>query len=150
MNTIKIESALAKKYKYRPLNSDLSNKYRQFYLDNIPEQLNVNGGADTLFTLNGSPICDGYDRIVIGDYGAFIEFSASPYPFIVKPGQEYRIDDERYSKNVKYHWLTINDDSDIKIYHQMRTVKYANYLPDKYYVSVHQVLVGGNRCDTQK
>ena len=72
-----------------------------------------------------------------------IEFSTSPYSFIIKPGQEYRIDDERYSKNVKYHWLTINDNSDVKIYHQMRTVAYADYLPDKYYVSVHEVLVGG-------
>ena len=143
MNTLKIEAALAKKYKYRPLKRDLSEKYRKFYLDNIPTELNVNGGVDTLFTLNGSPICDSYDRIVIGDYGAFIEFSTSPYSFIVKPGQEYRIDDERYSKNVKYHWLTINDDSDVKIYHQMRTVAYADYLPDKYYVSVHEVLVGG-------
>lgn len=143
MNTLKIESTLAKKYKYRPLKRDLSEKYRKFYLDNIPTELNVNGGVDTLFTLNGSPICDGYDRIVIGDYGAFIEFSTSPYSFIVKPGQEYRIDDERYSKNVKYHWLTINDISDVKIYHQMRTVAYADYLPDKYYVSVHEVLVGG-------
>ena len=143
MNTLKIEAALAKKYKYRPLKRDLSEKYRKFYLDNIPTELNVNGWVDTLFTLNGSPICDGYDRIVIGDYGAFIEFSTSPYSFIVKPGQEYRIDDERYSKNVKYHWLTINDNSDVKIYHQMRTVAYADYLPDKYYVSVHEVLVGG-------
>lgn len=143
MNTLKIEAALAKKYKYRSLKRDLSEKYRKFYLDNIPTELNVDGGVDTLFTLNGSPICDGYDRIVIGDYGAFIEFSTSPYSFIVKPGQEYRIDDERYSKNVKYHWLTINDDSDVKIYHQMRTVAYADYLPDKYYVSVHEVLVGG-------
>lgn len=143
MNTLKIEAALAKKYKYRPLKHDLSEKYRKFYLDNIPTELNVNGGVDTLFTLNGSPICDGYDRIVVGDYGAFIEFSTSPYSFIVKPGQEYRIDDERYSKNVKYHWLTINDNSDVKIYHQMRTVAYADYLPDKYYVSVHEVLVGG-------
>lgn len=143
MNTLKIEATLAKKYKYRPLKHDLSEKYRKFYLDNIPTELNVNGGVDTLFTLNGSPICDGYDRIVIGDYGAFIEFSTSPYSFIVKPGQEYRIDDERYSKNVKYHWLTINDNSDVKIYHQMRTVVYADYLPNKYYVSVHEVLVGG-------
>lgn len=143
MNTLKIEATLAKKYKYRQLKHDLSEKYRKFYLDNIPTELNVNGGVDTLFTLNGSPICDGYDRIVIGDYGAFIEFSTSPYSFIVKPGQEYRVDDERYSKNVKYHWLTINDNSDVKIYHQMRTVAYADYLPDKYYVSVHEVLVGG-------
>ena len=143
MNILKIEAALAKKYKYRPLKHDLSEKYRNFYLENIPSHLNLNGGTETLFTLNGSPICNGYDRIVIGDYGAFIEFSVSPYSFIVKPGQEYRINDERYSKHVKYHWLTINDGSDIKIYYQKRTVTYADYLPDKYYVSVHEVIVGG-------
>lgn len=103
MNTLKIEAALAIKYKYRPLKHDLLEKYRNFYLENIPSNLSLNGGTETLFTLNGSPICDGYDRIVIGDYGAFIEFSVSPYSFIVKPDQEYRINDERYSKHVKYH-----------------------------------------------
>lgn len=54
----------------------------------------------------GSLICEWYDRIVIGDYGAFIEFpeSAIRNNFEVEKGQEYRINDERYSSRVKYHW----------------------------------------------
>ena len=146
MNTLKIEAALSKKYKYKNLPGDLSGKYRDFFCENIPEFLSKSGSKDTLYTLSGSPICDGYDRIVVGDYGAFIEFSRSVFSdsFIVQPGQEYRIDDERYSKNVKYIWLTINDGSDIKIYFQKKGVTYADYKPGKYYVSVHEVTIGGD------
>lgn len=147
MNTLRIEALLAKKYGYQPLASDLSAKYRNFFLENIPNGLNVNGGTETLYTLNGSPICDGYDRIVIGDYGAFIEFSASPYTntFIIAPGQEFRIYDKQFANRVKYIWLTIDDGSNIKIYDQKRTVLYADYQPKKFYVSVHEVAIGGNR-----
>lgn len=145
MNTLNIEALLAKKYKYKPLPSNLSPKYRQYYFENIPAELRIDGGVNTLYTLKGSPICDGYDRIVIGDYGAFIEFSTSQYKntFIIKHGQEYRVNDERYSKNVKYVWMTINDNSDIKIYYQKRKVSYADYLPGKFYISVHEVMVSG-------
>lgn len=92
-------------------------------------------------TSMGSLICGSYRRIVIGDYGAFIEFD-SPYydsSFVIAPGQEYRVSDERYSKNVKYIWLTINDGSRIKIYYQKKGVTYADYIPGMYYVSVHEV-----------
>lgn len=147
MNTLKIEAALSKKYKYKNLPGDLSEKYRDFFCENIPEFLSKSGSKDTLYTLSGSPICDGYDRIVVGDYGAFIEFSRSVFSdsFIVQPGQEYRIDDERYSKNVKYIWLTTNDGSDIKIYFQKKGVTYADYKPGRYYVSVHEVTIGGDQ-----
>ena len=147
MNTLKIEAALSKKYKYRNLPGDLSEKYREFFCENIPRFLSKSGSEDTLYTLSGSPICSGYDRIVIGDYGAFIEFSQSVFSdsFIIKPGQEYRVDDERYSKNVKYIWLTINDGSDIKIYFQKKGVTYADYKPGRYYVSVHEVTIGGDQ-----
>lgn len=143
MNTLHIESLLAKKYKYKPLTSDLSFKYRQFFKENIPDFLNINGGENILYTLNGSPICDGYDRIVIGDYGAFIEFSSSSYSnsYIVKPGQEFRISDKQYNNRVKYVWMTIDDESDIKIYFQKKPVLYADYIPRKFYVSVHEVLL---------
>ena len=88
-------------------------------------------------------ICNGYDRIVIGDYGAFIEFSEEHIAsdFTIKAGQEYRVNDEKYKKNIKYIWLTIGDGSNIKIYLQKRKVSYADYKPKKYYVSVHEVLV---------
>ncbi len=142
MNTLKIEQTLSKKYKYKPLKDELSEKYRQFFKDNVPEWINVNGSKDILQTINGSVITNGYDRIVIGDYGAFVEFTdeqSNKLSFITEPGQEYRQNDERYSTRVKYLWLTIDDDSHIKIYYQKRPVAYADYQPGKYYVSVHEV-----------
>lgn len=146
MNTLQIEAKLAEKYKYKPLPQELSSKYRQYYIDNIPEFLDINGSETTLFTVNGTPLCSKYDRIVVGDYGAFIEFSegAISSKFIIQPGQEYRVNDEKYSKHVKYIWLTIDDGSSIKIYKQKRRVSYADYKPKKYYVSVHEVLKEDN------
>lgn len=143
MNTLKIEAKLAEKYKYKNLPDELSRKYHIFWIENIPERLHLNGGKVPLFTINGTPICEWYDRIVIGDYGAFIEFSESAKctDFVCAPGQEYRINNERYNQHVKYYWLTIDDGSDIKIYKQIREVTYADYRPNKYYISVHEAFV---------
>ena len=134
---------LADEYKYRPLPRTLSAKYRQFFTDNIPDFLDIKGGSDTLTTIsdNPKPICHGYERIVVGDYGAFVEFNqeqACENNFKVKRGQEYRINDPKYSKNVKYEWYTINDGSDVKIYKQKKGVSYADYKRGMYYVSVHE------------
>lgn len=145
MNTLRIEAKLAKKYKYKPLSKDLSEKYRNFFIENIPDFLKLEGDSVILTTNSGSYICTGYQRIVVGDYGAFIEFDsiqASMELFRIKKGQEYRINDPKYSANVKYEWLTIEDGSDVKIYRQKKKVFYADYLPDMYYVSVHEVIKG--------
>ena len=141
MNTLKIEATLAKKYGYQPLPGDLSEKYRGFFKENIPDFLCVDGAMVTLVTSCGTPICNWYNRIVIGDYGAFIEFSkeAIASEFIIQPGQEYRVYDDKYKSSVKYVWLTANDASGIKIYKQRRGVRYADYKANRYYVSVHEV-----------
>lgn len=144
MNTLKVEAKLAEKYKYKPLSNDLSEKYHEYFRDNIPEWLSEFGADTPLYTSCGSMIASGYDRIVVGDYGAFIEFDDDKIPpksFEIAPGQEYRVNDERYSKNVKYIWLTINDGSNVKIYLQRKGVAYADYKAGKYYVSVHEVFV---------
>ena len=143
MNTLRIEAALAEKYKYKPFAKDLSEKYRNLFRENIPSFLNELGATDTLYTSNRTKICNGYDRIVVGDYGAFIEFSEEHIAssFVIKRGQEYRVNDERYKNNVKYIWLTINDDSNIKIYFQKKKVSYADYKPKKYYISVHEAFI---------
>lgn len=147
MNTLKIEAKLAEKYKYKPLPRDLSLKYRQFFLENLPEWVSVNGADKPLYTSKGTKIFDSYDRVVIGDYGAFIEFKDMPMSsgtiFVCKRGQEYRIFDPQYNEHVKYYWLTIEDGSNIKIYLQKRTVSYADYLPERYYVSVHEAFPAG-------
>ena len=101
-------------------------KYRNFFLENIPSYLKIDGDNSCLYTKKGSLVCRRYNRIVIGDYGAFVEFSKEDVgeDFPIKDGQEYRIFDRKYSKNVKYLWYTINDGSDIKIYYQKRKVDY--------------------------
>lgn len=141
MNTLKIEAKLAQEYKYKPLPSQLSEKYREFFTQNIPSFLKLDGDSITLYTTKGSLLCNGYNRIVVGDYGAFIEFDGPAYGanVVVQAGQEYRIDDPKYKNNVKYHWYTIEDGSNIKLYYQQRTVSYADYMPRKWYASVHEV-----------
>lgn len=144
MNTLHIEEKLAQKYKYKPLSKDLSEKYRRFYIDNIPNGFMLNGSSNTLYTKNGTSICNGYTRIVVGDYGAFVEFDevqANSQRYIIAPGQEYRVNDPRYSKNVKYIWMTITDGSNIKIYKQKREVAYADYKSGFYYISPHECVI---------
>lgn len=144
MNTLKIEAKLAEKYKYKNLPGDLSGKYRNYWKENIPDYLSINGDKTPLYTINAAPICKWYDRIVIGDYGAFIEFSKeAAESFALAPGQEYRVYDARFADRVKYVWLTTNDGSNVKIYEQRRRVTYADYQPGKYYVSVHEAFTLG-------
>ena len=141
MNTLKIEASLAKKYGYKPLDAELSAKYREFFNKNIPDFLQDN--TQTLYTRWGTPFCNGFTRIVVGDYGAFIEISEKEmilprYKLEIPHDQQYRFAD-KYKNNVKYLWYTMPDYSDIKIYYQQRRVAYADYKPGMYYVSVHEV-----------
>lgn len=138
MNTLKQEAELAAKYKYKKLSEELSLRMRKYYIKNIPSFLYLEGGG-ILKTTKGTVICNSYDRIVVGDYGAFVEYANPVGQYVIEPGQEYRIYDERYKNNVKYEWYTVNDGSHIKIYKQKKGVVYADYLPGKYYVSVHEV-----------
>ena len=89
---------------YKKLNKLLSDNVRAIYkkyLDKI--------GLDSnkpIYSKNDVLIANGFDRIVIGDYGAYIEFTKeqSNYKnFIVEPGQEYRLT-PRYNNTIKYEW----------------------------------------------
>ena len=137
MDTRQFEANLASKYKYKRLDAEYSAEVRAYYAENIPSFLST---IQPLYTSADTRICSSFNRIVIGDYGAFVEFSpgqANRDVFCIAPGQEYRLE-ERY-KNCKYVWLTIPDSSHVKIYYQKHTVTYADYIPGMYYVSVHEV-----------
>ena len=142
INTLQIESDLAVKYGYRPLPKSVSKKYHEIYLANIPVFLKLGGDDIVLCSLGGTIIANGYERTVIGDYGAFIEFNesqANTDAYIVPPKQMFRINNPAFADKVKYEWYSIEDGSNIKIYKQKRPVKYADYKPGMYYVSVHEV-----------
>ena len=134
-----LQDELALKYKYKKLSLELSEESRKIYLETLPVNLNINGDKSfKLYSKENTLISDGYNRIVIGDYGAFIEFDSTQIiksNIKVKKGEEYRIHDDKYNKSVKYFWFTTKDNSDIKIYYQQKTVPYADYQPNMFYVS---------------
>lgn len=142
------QERLAKEYGYAPIGYNLFlGDVRQKYRDALPGWCKLNGCIIPCYTLSGTLIAKGYNRIVIGDYGAFVEFTseqAVKSNMIVQPGQEYRITDPRFSERVKYFWYTAKDDSGVKIYFQQKTVTYADYLPGMYYVSPYELQVPGD------
>lgn len=138
------QEKLALEFGYEPIEPNLFlGDVRQKFKDALPEWCSVSGDPHVvLCTLDNTILCNGYNRIVIGDYGAFVEISPGQIREEVlrcKPGQEYRYQDERFTRNVKYVWLTAKDRSYCKIYLQKKTVDYADYVPGMYYISVYEV-----------
>jgi hypothetical protein len=136
---LKFQLELAKKYNYKKLPSEISEEVRNRYFKKL-DDLNFTKGK--IYSLENTLISNSYNRIVVGDYGAFIEISE--YDIIkdnikIKEGQEYRYS-ERYSL-CKYYWLTAKDNSDVKIYHQKNKVSYADYIPNMYYISPYEIKV---------
>lgn len=141
---LKYQDTLAKTYKYKPIPPMFREEALRFYKDNLPEQFSLDGANVPLYSPEGLMLCSKYNRVVVGDYGAFVEIL--PEDIVhnnikVKKGQEYRDSDERYSARVKYSWLTATDSSDIKIYFQKKKVDYADYIPGRYYISPYECSV---------
>jgi hypothetical protein len=134
---------ITKEFDYKPLPKDKSALARAYYTKAIPEGLHLEGHpTQQLFSQNGTLICKGYTRIVVGDYGAFIEFSreqALKENFKCFKGQEYRYKDPSFASRVKYFWYTCKDVSSCKIYFQQKTVSYADYKPKMLYISPYEV-----------
>lgn len=125
-------------YKYKRLPYDLSLKVRDLYRKHIPPFLKEEGDNKKLYSLSNALIANAYERIVIGDYGAYVEFTevqANKEAFIIAPKQGYRVTDHRYKDLVKFIWLT-TEEQDIKIYYQKKPVVYADYKVGYYYVSI--------------
>lgn len=142
------QQKLASEYGYKPIEPNLFfGDVRQRYLEALPGWCSLSGDPQAaLLTMAGTALCIGYTRVVIGDYGAFIEISPAQIckdALCCKPGQEFRYEDPRFAKNVKYVWLTAKDLSDCKIYYQKKTVSYADYVPGMYYISPYEVYQKG-------
>ena len=153
------QAQMAAVHKYKPIPIDLFNgNIRDKYIKELPEWCFGDDKSDALdhlfaesayvtdnqrplYDREGLQICSGYHRIVIGDYGAFVEIPEAMIcqeNIMCKKGQEYREKDEKY-KNVKYLWYTGKNTADCKIYLQKKTVDYADYVPGMYYVSPYEL-----------
>lgn len=136
----KYVNLLVKDFKYKPLPKDISKQAREYY-ERMLEFFNMDPSKG-IFDLRGAKISNGYDRIVVGDYGAFIEINSTDIckeNIVVLSGQEFRLDPDF---NGKYLWYTTN--GSVKIYYQVRTVKYADYKVGFYYVSPTEIKQGEN------
>ncbi len=157
-NVLKYQESLIEKYKYKPLPRSFRWEALRFYNDNLPERFCLDGANEPLFTVEGLKLCNRYNRVVIGDYGAYVEILPEDIlheNIKVKEGQEYRDYDERYSQHTKYSWLTSKDGSDIKIYFQKKKVDYADYIPGRYYISPYEcsfskVYDKGDTCEAMR
>ena len=72
---LKYQEQLANEYKYKPIPRTFFKDVRAEFKEALPEWCNTSGDTISLETKNGTVITNGYNRIVISDYGAFVEFS---------------------------------------------------------------------------
>ena len=106
------------------------------------------------FSLNNTLIAVGYVRVVYGDHGPYVEFDKSNFVVDLTPKFGGICPQDAY-----YEWMTIQDGSNIKVYRQLRDVKnlpnppspgyrgnrkegYADYIPGKYYIDPHSLVIG--------
>ncbi len=134
---------LTAKYNYRPLPDKVSASARQTYVQSLPFWCCLSGSRTSILTMSDFPLATGYTRIVVGDYGAFLEIEPRDMlldSLIIQPGQEFRAYANQ-DLNIKYIWHTARDGCGIKIYEQLKGVRYADYKSGKFYISPHHVKI---------
>lgn len=115
---------------YKPLPEDESKIIREYYASMIDLPL---GGAETkICNYCDTLIGNGYTRIVVGDYGPYMEFSEEQ---IVKDNITQRWPGKP-KRPVRYIWMHTKDEKRTKIYWQQQTVEYADYRPGYYYMDI--------------
>lgn len=85
----------------------------------------------------------GYNRVVVGDHGIFIEFlrdQMKASSFVHHAGQEYRVRLFRAGQSVPYFWLETNEsglapNKRTPIYYQTSRVPYADFRVGCFYIN---------------
>lgn len=85
-----------------------------------------------IYLLNGTLFATGYNRIVHGERGDYVEFEKEQIvPKLISRFGNKPMDE----LDIYYWWLVPETSPNVKIYLQKKTVKYADYKIGKYYVS---------------
>lgn len=96
--------------------------------------ISQDGDNTELYTKSGIQISEKYQRVVIGQRGPYVEFTKNQINdrnLYIPNNQLYRLSDPK----VYYIEFRTNDESNIKVYYQMRNVAYADYLINHFYIS---------------
>ena len=146
---------LGKTYMYHLQPEEIANNNLIIYYHNLPsiydnvkkmptfteKGFTLPGYAVPIFNRSNVKLADKYDRLVVGQYGAFLEIDDADINkdvLCIKKGQEYRVNDSQYRDHIKYEWYTTKDQTNCKLYHQIREVSYADYKPGKWYISPYE------------
>ena len=85
-----------------------------------------------IYLKNGTLFATGYNRIVHGGRGDYVEFEKE---HIVQKLYSLFNNEPTDDLDIYYYWLYPESDRETKVYLQKKTVKYADYKIGKYYVS---------------
>lgn len=96
----------------------------------------------SLIYKNGEKVCERYERIVIGDYGAYVEISASHLSdnHFIYIDQNDPVDETIASRHSNHMTLALNDESSYTIYFQVKPVPYGNFIPGRFYIDPYDVI----------
>jgi hypothetical protein len=101
--------------------------------------------AQEFYSKSGLLLAVGYQRIVIGGRGPYVEFSPRDIElssFRIPKKEMWRVD----SDDAFYVERRSKDDSDVKLYDQKKLVTYADYKIGFYYISPADLIVNGTTC----
>ena len=99
----------------------------------------VDGANLTLYTKTHTPISNSYTRIVIGGRGPYVEMNSSQIILgccQIPNEEEWRIGSNR-AYYIEYRTI---DSSYTKVYHQKKTVAYADYKIGLFYISLFDLV----------
>ena len=88
-----------------------------------------------LITTNGVLFANEFIRVVHGERGDYVEFTINQIIPDLHSKFTKKTDEELLSNGHYYEWLFLHNDPSVKIYKQLKGVKYADYKPGLYYVS---------------
>jgi len=101
----------------------------------------ISSGRFPLYTKDSTLIAKKYQRIVIGQRGPYVEFSKDDInlnQLYIPKNQLYRLSDPK----IYYVEFRTNDKSNVKVYYQMRSVAYADYRIEYFYISPDDLYTG--------
>jgi hypothetical protein len=93
----------------------------------------IDGAKIPLFVNYPNLIAYGYQRVVIGQRGPYVEFTKNQIldtELYIPKSQLYRLSDPKV-----YYIEFRTIENNVKVYYQMRNVAYADYLINHFYIS---------------
>ena len=93
-----------------------------------------------LFLKNGFLFADGFERVIHGERGDYIELTKAQIKMILLSRFGNKNWETSTSEDIYYYWLFPLGFPDVKVYKQCKTVKYADYKIGYYYISPNELL----------